>query len=222
RAAYLRRVMPAVATLCRAWPTFRARLFRTEMHWLAVRVQSQARRIVSCMQRKEMQKVINFLTGVVIFGMHIDKYRDSNLTQEQIRKMETKSRDKEVYCLRWAATTFLQAWWRGILARKRAGAMRQELLVTFASQIIKNTWRRYRAQEVLLSKVELNIIPAKAATRIQAQVRRWICQRRYQRIRGLALALLSIRRKGSKLYGLRVQLNYTPIYKRTTVVRDML
>ncbi|CBZ51222.1 hypothetical protein NCLIV_042890 [Neospora caninum Liverpool] len=222
RSAYLRRVLPAVATLRQAWPTFRARLFRTEMHWLAVRMQSQARRVIACTQRKEIRAIVNLLTGIVVVGMHVNKFGDANLTEEQVRNMETRYREKEVYCLRWAATTFIQAWWRGILARKLAGAMRQELLVTLASQIVQNAWRRYRAQEVLLSRVEFDVIPRKAATKIQAQVRRWIYQRRYQRIRGLTLALLSIRRKGSKLYGLRVQLNYTPIYKRTTVVRDML
>ncbi|PFH32008.1 myosin head (motor domain) domain-containing protein [Besnoitia besnoiti] len=222
RAASLRRVLPAVLVLQRAWPTFRARLFRTEMHWLAVRAQSQARRVIACARKRETDKVVSLLTGVALFGMHIYRFRRSNITEEQMANMEQKYRDREVFCIRWAGAVFIQSWWRSIMARKLAGKMRHELLLTFASQVIQNVWRRFKAQETLLEKIDLGITPTEAAKRIQAQVRRWICQRRYHRLRGLALALLSIRRKGSKLYSLRVQLNYTPIIKHTTVVRDML
>ncbi|PHJ15747.1 myosin head (motor domain) domain-containing protein, partial [Cystoisospora suis] len=124
--------------------------------------------------------------------------------------------------MQWAAATVIQAWWKSVMARKVTAKMRHDLLLTFASQTVQNAWRAFKAQQTLLEKIDLGLLPTQAATKIQAQVRRWIHQRRYQRIRGLALALLSIRRKGSKLYTLRVQLSYRPILKNTTFIRDML
>lgn len=36
------------------------------------------------------------------------------------------------------------------------------------------------------------------------------------------MAFLSIQRKGAKLYSMRVMLNYRPIIRRTTVMREMI
>ncbi|XP_026192209.1 uncharacterized protein LOC34619768 [Cyclospora cayetanensis] len=50
----------------------------------------------------------------------------------------------------------------------------------------------------------------------------WRERRKFQELRGLTMAFLSIQRKGEKLYSMRVMLNYRPIIRRTTVMRDMI
>ncbi|KAL8449328.1 hypothetical protein Emed_003209 [Eimeria media] len=51
---------------------------------------------------------------------------------------------------------------------------------------------------------------------------KWRERRKFQELRGLTMAFLSIQRKGAKLYSMRVMLNYRPIIRRTTIMRDMI
>ncbi|CDI74185.1 IQ calmodulin-binding motif domain-containing protein, putative [Eimeria praecox] len=79
-----------------------------------------------------------------------------------------------------------------------------------------------KAQALILEKITEEIIPNRAATTIQRHVRGWRERRKFQELKGLTMAFLSIQRKGAKLYSMRVMLNYRPIIRRTTVMREMI
>lgn len=53
-----------------------------------------------------------------------------------------------------------------------ARTLQLESFLLAVLSLVQNVWRSFKAQQVLLEKIDLGVLPSQAATKIQAQVRR--------------------------------------------------
>ncbi|KAL8428545.1 hypothetical protein Efla_003316 [Eimeria flavescens] len=222
RIEYLERAVPAVTRIQRVWKTVRERAFVADMRSLCIRVQSHARRILLVREQKELQPLKHLLWGAAVLAGIAYAFRRMGLSEEVVQSIKLKFRNREVYCLRWSAAVCVQSWWRSVMAQKEAAKLRQAVLLEHCSLLVQNAWRCFKAQATILEKITEERIPNRAATVVQRHFRGWRERRKFQELRGLTMAFLSIQRKGAKLYSMRVMLNYRPIIRRTTVMRDMI
>ncbi|KAL8454422.1 hypothetical protein Emag_001449 [Eimeria magna] len=222
RIEYLERAVPAVTLIQRVWRTVRERAFVVDMRSLCIRVQSHARRLLLMREQQQLKPLKNLFWGAVVMAGIAYAFRRLGLSEEVVHSIKLKFRNREVYCLRWSAAVCVQSWWRSVMAQKEAARLRQAALLEHCSLLVQNAWRCYKAQAVILEKITEERIPNRAATVVQRHFRGWMERRKFQELRGLTMAFLSIQRKGAKLYSMRVMLNYRPIIRRTTIMRDMI
>ncbi|KAK2196659.1 bifunctional Regulator of chromosome condensation [Babesia duncani] len=207
---HIQRILKSVITIQVWWVGHNIFMIKSHLRKLMIRIQSHIRRLshekIKSAAVAGRNLSICFI-GLVLTMCHLNITLTSysQKTLQLLHSMEKRYHDKEFSYLQYAAATFIQANWRGALARRRLIKMRHQSFQNFAVVLVQSLIRRVLASVSFLDMHNPRIL---AATRIQACWRGYLVRCGFEKLKDLKLCLLSIVIKGARLRGIKEHFSF--------------
>ncbi|KAK1444673.1 hypothetical protein BgAZ_105790 [Babesia gibsoni] len=217
---YVSRTTNSIRFIQSWWVGYRILQLKKTLRLTLVRMQSRIRCILFQDNIAALSKAHNFSISFIglcltIYHLNMTLLSSSHKTLQLLHSMEKRYHEKEFHFIQYAAATYIQSFWRGVVARRKYAKMRHQRFQEFAVMLVQATIRRFLATASIVRKRPEREL---AATFIQAAYRGYRVRCQYETLCGMKLALLSIIRKGSRLIGLAEQIKFVKERKKHNTV----
>ncbi|SCM26589.1 conserved Plasmodium protein, unknown function [Plasmodium berghei] len=186
-----------------------------------VKIQNYIRKFLNSSRMNKIEKQKNLLVSFLIFYSYIVKNRNKGETREDMELYKQKFMKEEKEIIRYAASVYIQSWYRKIIQQRKYKALKIETYKKKAMECIYNVIKTYIVQIKTIAHINDVIIPNRCALIIQTHFRKHVCFTDFRKKLLLKICFLSIKRKYLTYSNIITKVNYhylaKNIYNRNNI-----
>ncbi|SCN63151.1 conserved Plasmodium protein, unknown function [Plasmodium chabaudi adami] len=213
RNEFVRTILPSTKKNEDMYITYKDKKMKNFYTNKVVKIQSYIRKFLNTSKMNKIEKQKNLLVSFLIFYSYIVKNRNKGETREDLELYKQKFMKEEKELIRYAASVYIQSWYRKIIQQRKFKALKIELYKKKAMECIYNTIKTYIVQIKTIAHINDVIIPNKCALLIQSNFRKHICFTDFRKKLLLKICFLSIKRKYLTYSNIITKVNYHHLAK---------